>query len=373
MLKHPTAFTEVEALAMLADIPLLGSIKIRLLIEYFGSAQEALAATPEQLIELPGFGPKLIRNWIERQTSSRWKKNFELVQQYNTQLISYTHAKYPKRLLEITDYPMLLYIKGEIRPSDARCLAIVGTRNPTIYGQEMASRFAEELASLGFTIVSGLARGIDTYAHVAALKNGRTLAVIGSGLANIYPRENEALAAEICRCGSLISEFSMSTPPDKQNFPQRNRIVSGMTLGTLLIEAPESSGAMITMDRAFRQKRKTFAIPGRADIDNFRGNHLLIRNGQARLVESAKDVAQEFDSLLSDMQIPQKKSIEIVFDKEEKTLWDQLPNEEVTFDQIVRLSQLPVAKLNVLLMSLYLKKAIKEFPGKTYKRIVLGT
>lgn len=368
-----SGLSEIEALAMLAGIPLLGPIKIRLLIQYFGSPQEALGASAEQLSELPGFGSRLLANWNNYLAKTEWRKNFELAEAHQTQIISYRDGRFPKRLLEITDHPVLLYSKGEIKPSDQYCIAIVGTRQASIYGQEMAHKISEELAALGFTIVSGLARGIDTIAHEAAVRSGRTIAVIGSGLANIYPRENNVLADAICKRGAILSEFAMATPPDRQNFPQRNRIVSGMTLGTVLIEAPLESGAMITMDRAYKQHRKSFAIPGRADQENFRGNHLLIKNGQALLVENANDVAKHFDSFFGSMiACPPKKRALIELDPEEDHLWRLLPDEEAAFDDIFRLTKLPASKLNVLLMSLVLKKAIKEFPGKIYKRSPLG-
>lgn len=367
------SLSEVEALAILTGIPQLGSIKVRLLMEYFGSAQEALVAKPEQLSELPGFSARVLSNWKSYSTSNLWKKNLELARDHKAELVAYTDPRFPKRLLEITDHPVLLYIKGELRPSDQYCLAVVGTRQPCIYGQEMAAALSNELARMGFTIVSGLARGIDTIAHQEALKSGRTIAVIGSGLANIYPKENGGLADAICQRGALISEFAMATPPDRPNFPQRNRIVSGMTLGTILIEAPAASGAMITMDRAYRQNRKTFAIPGRADHDNFRGNHALIKNGQALLVENAEDIAQHFNTFFGSLSPSPQKKMEIELDREEEVLWRLLPAEEASFDEIHRLSKLPTSKLNVLLMSLLLKKAIKEFPGKIYKRSNLGS
>lgn len=366
---HFSALSDVEALAILSSIPQLGSIKIRLLINYFGSPQEALKAEPDQLAELPGFGAKILTNWKNRYNSDTWKKNLDLAHKYQTELVSYTDPRFPKRLLEITDHPVLLYIKGKVKPSDQYSLAIVGTRAPSIYGQEMSSLFGEELARMGFTIVSGLARGVDTLAHRGALKAGRTIAVIGSGLANLYPRENGELAEAIASKGSLISEFSMLTPPDRQNFPQRNRIVSGMTMGTILIEAPIESGAMITMNKAYRQNRKTFAIPGRVE-ENFRGNHFLIKNGRALLVENAEEIARHFNTLFGpiDTLPPIKKEQDIPLDREEEQLCRLIPSEETSFDAIYRLSKLPASKLNVLLMSLVLKKAIKEFPGKIYKK-----
>lgn len=368
-----SALSEVEALAALSHIPQLGSIKIRVLINYFGSPQEALSAEPEQLKELPGFGPRILSGWKSYRNGDCWKKNLDLAQKYQAELVSYTDQRFPKRLLEITDHPVLLYIKGNVKLSDQYSLAVVGTRKPCIYGQEMAAHLSEELARMGFTIVSGLARGVDTLAHQGALKAGRTIAVIGSGLANLYPRENSGLAEEICGRGAVISEFAMSTPPDRQNFPQRNRIVSGMTLGTVLIEAPAESGAMITMNKAHAQNRKTFAIPGRADIESFRGNHALIKNGQALLVENAEDIAGHFNTLfgaIAPSAAPKK--LDVHLDDEEEMLWRLLPQEETPFDEIHRLTKMPASKLNVLLMGLILKKAIKEFPGKIYKKSHIG-
>lgn len=360
---------ELEALIILSTIPYLGSVKIRLLINYYGSALKALEADGNEVSDLPGFGKKIIDGWSSRLRGDKWKRNLELAERHGAQIIPYTSPLFPKRLLEVVDHPILLYVQGEIRKEDQSSIAIVGTRQPSIYGIEMAEKIAYDLASLGFTIVSGLARGIDTAAHRGALKQGRTLAVIGSGLADIYPRENTRLAEEVVNHGALISEFPMDTPPDRQNFPQRNRIVSGMTLGTLLIEAPLKSGAMITMDRAFVQGRKLFAIPGRADWEQFKGNHALIKNGQAYLVENARDVVEHFEKL--NLFTEKKRSLPAkpLLDKDENDLFSTFPLGEFGIDQLQQMTKLPISKLSVLLMSLVLKKAIKEYPGKIYKKI----
>jgi DNA processing protein len=360
---------ELEALIILSSVPLLGSIKIRLLIHYYGSAVKALEASEDEVAELPGFGKKLVEGWRSRFDGEGWRRNLELAERHGAQIIPYTSPLFPKRLLEVADHPVVLYMRGEIRKEDQNGIAIVGTRQPSIYGLEMAEKIAHDLASMGFTIVSGLARGVDTAAHRGALKRGRTVAVIGSGLADIYPRENSQLADEVTHRGLLISEFPMSTPPDRQNFPQRNRIVSGMTLGTLLIEAPLKSGAMITMDRAFSQGRKLFALPGRADWEQFQGNHALIKNGQAYLVENAKDVVGHFENLNL---FPEKKALpsaKPMLEKEEHDLLSMLPQGEVGIDQLQQMTKLTISKLGVLLMSLVLKKAVKEYPGKIYKKV----
>jgi DNA processing protein len=363
---------ELEALIILTSIPHLGSIKIRFLIEYFGSALEALNANPAHIASLPDFGPKILNSWESWNKNNEWRNNIELAERLHANIISYKDPKYPKRLLEIPDHPVLLYIQGHLLPSDQRSIAIVGTRNASIYGKEMAEQFAHELAGAGFTIISGLARGIDTFAHSGALKSGRTIAVIGSGLANIYPQENKQLAESIIAKGALISEFPMNTPPDRQNFPQRNRIVSGMTLATLLIEAPVKSGAMITVDKSIAYNRKIFALPGRVDCEDFRGNHHLIKNGKAQLVENAQDVIAHFNDLFGLAPTNNRVvSPPVSLCEEELFFLRQLPNQEISIDELVQLTKLPVMKVNVMVMSLLLKKVLKEYPGKVYKRQLL--
>lgn len=360
---------ELEALVILASTPLLGSIKIRLLLNRFGSALEVLQVKPSEIADLPGFGPKITSHWGYWTKNFFWKQNLELASKFDTQIIPFTSPSYPKRLLEISDFPILLYVKGKMAKEDQRCIAVVGTRQASIYGNEAAEKISKDLASLGFTVISGLARGIDTSAHKGALEKGRTLAVIGSGLANIYPHENKFLAEKILEKGALISEFPMETPPDRQNFPQRNRIVSGMSMGVVLIEAPLKSGAMITMEKAKAYKRKLFVLPGRAGDENFKGNHTLIKQG-AQLVENANDIANAFDSLFV-FQTEESAGPEhqVFLEKEEKELLHKMPNEELTVDELAEYTKLPIMKLNVLLMSLILKKVIKEYPGKIYKKI----
>ena len=291
--------TELEALAVLTTIPRLGPIKIRLLLQHFGSATQALEASSNEIEKLPSFGENIGSAWKTWRQNRDWRENLDLAAKLGVKLIPYTSASYPKRLLEIADFPVLLYVLGEIKAADLRSLAIVGTRFASEYGLASAQKLGQELAEMGFSIVSGLALGIDTAAHKGALQTGRTIAVIGSGLNHIYPSENADLAKRISERGALISEFPMTTPPERQNFPQRNRIVSGMTLGTVLIEAPLKSGAMITVEKALTQKRRTYALPGRTDQETFKGNHHLIKNGRAALIENAQDVAESFESLFS--------------------------------------------------------------------------
>lgn len=360
--------TDTEALIILCSIPLMGPIRVKCALAHFGSPQAALEAGPREVTAL--FGEKIAATWNQWQASPHVDKNFELMTRFGVRAIPFTSDEYPLSLLELHDHPIVLYVRGEIKPHDCRSIAVIGTRDGCIYGRDMAEKISHELTELGFTVVSGLARGIDTCAHVGALIQGRTLAVIGSGLANLYPRENSKLADQIAEHGAVISEFSMATPPDRQNFPKRNRIVSGLTLGTLLIEAPVKSGAILTMELALRQGKKIFALPGRVDQESFRGNHEWIKRNKAQLIENAVDIANQFDSLLALNQIAKEAPPAILLEPEERELLKLLPSTEVQMEMIAVMTKLPASRLNVLLMGLLLKKAVKEYPGKIYKKCV---
>lgn len=354
---------ETDAFAVLACTPNLGAVKIRLLLQEFGTALNALEASSSVIAKLPGFS-RIAASWEQWRHRVDWQQDLALAKQLGAQLIPFTSPLFPKALLETPDHPALLYVQGQIKPQDQRSIAVVGTRHASIYGNEMALKISQDLASQGFTVISGLARGVDTSAHQGALKSGRTLAVIGSGLADIYPEENRPLARAITERGALISEFRMSTPPDRQNFPQRNRIVSGMSMAILLIEAPIRSGAMITMDKGFSQKRPLFALPGRADNENFRGNHELIRSGKAKLVENAADIISHFDSLFPlpiSQPVPAR---QLHLDPQEQILLKTMEQEEMHIDTLAHLSSLPIHQVQTMLMSLVMKKNSERVPGE---------
>lgn len=360
---------ELDALICLTHIPYLGSIKIRTLIHHYGSALEAIQASPDALAELPGFGPKISQAWQHELKKETWKYQLDLAKKQQVQVIPYTSPHYPRRLLDIVDHPLVLYVKGSLLKEDQRALAVIGTRQASIYGLEMAKKMSTELTLAGFTIISGLARGIDTAAHIGAIEKGRTIAVLGSGLGHIYPKENQRLAEVIAERGALMSEFPFTTPPDRQHFPQRNRIVSGIAEGAVLVEAPKLSGAMNTMEQALSQGRKLFALPGRADQENFQGNHHLIKNRQAELVENVQDILIHFDHLFAPLATKSKTTHRPMLEPEEEKFIRQMPQIEFSIEEMAEKSKLPIAKLNVLLMSLVLKKIIKEYPGKIYKII----
>ena len=362
---------ELEALIVLNRLPRLGSVKIRTLMQTFGSAEALMKAPLQEMASLFGFSLSMIERIKTDLDKKIWLQELELAIQTGTTLIPFTSPKYPKRLLEIPDFPIILYVQGDKDVQDQPCLAIVGTRRASIYGLEIAERLGRELSNQGFTIVSGLARGIDTAAHQGALKGGRTIAVLGSGLCHLYPKENGPLSEAIKQQGAVISEFAMDAPPNRHHFPQRNRVVSGMTLGTLVIEAPLKSGAMLTAERAAAQGRPVFALPGRADHDNYRGNHLLIKENKAHLVETSEDILKFFAAPPSLFAKMSPAGSPLGLEKEEEELLKKMPIQESSIEELERKCPGPIAKLNGLLMSLVLKKMIKEYPGKIYKKLYL--
>lgn len=307
----------------------------------------------------------VLDHFPELKGSFDWEKEWEEVEKKNISLIPYTDPCYPKNLLQLSDFPILLYVQGELKPEDHPAIAIVGTRACSLYGRESAERFAENIASHGTTVISGLARGIDTAAHRGALKSGRTLAVIGSGLSNLYPKENKLLAEAISKNGAIISEYPMKTPPFKSHFPKRNRIVSGLSQAIVLIESPMEGGGMLTMELGARQCKALYVLPGRIDMPSFEGNHAWIKSGKAQLIDRPEDL----HSLLKSKPSFHQKKRSIPLSEEEKKFLSLLPSEEKSIDELVLLTQFPVMKLNVLLTSLVLKKAMKEFPGKIYKKV----
>ena len=281
------------------------------------------------------------------------------------------HSKaYPSNLKNIHRPPEELFIDGDILPSDKSAIAIVGTRRATYYGLSQCEKLAYELGLKGITVISGMARGIDSAAHRGALKAGaRTIAVLGSGLNHIYPPENKKLYKEIVKNGAVVSEFPPDTPPARANFPQRNRIISGMSKGVVVIEAPAKSGALITADYALEQGREVFAMPGNVNSVKSRGTNALIREG-AKLVENADDIIEELRSVMDNSPRSTAYSPQPVpsVSPDEKLIFDILNDEPKSIDEILQDSELPSGKAAEILLKLELKKLIKMLPGKNFVR-----
>jgi len=281
----------------LACVPGVGSLRRRRLLARFGSPEAVFAASAADVATVEGVGPKVAAAIGALARDPAPQAVLELCQRHDVQLLTEQHEDYPAALARIDDPPGLLFVRGRLEPCDALAVAIVGSRHATAYGRRVAWQLANGLARAGYTIVSGLARGIDAAAHRGALDaGGRTIAVLGTGVLHVYPPEHESLAAEVIAHGALVSEAPPRAGPLRGAFPQRNRLVSGLCLGTVVVEAAERSGALITARLAGEQGREVFAVPGAIDCRVARGCHRLIRDG-ARLVESVDDILDELGPL----------------------------------------------------------------------------
>ena len=279
-----------------ALIPAIGPLRLRKLLERFGQPNRILTASTREIASVLGNSVALA---IQQQRNKiDLDRQLHLIERYRVRIITQDDPVYPANLRNIFDPPLVLFLRGEILPQDDFSIAIVGTRIASIYGMNMARKISSQLGQGGFTIISGGAHGIDTAAHQAALGiKARTVAILGCGVDVVYPKENARLFEQIMQRGALISEFPMGTSPLRQNFPRRNRIISGLSVGVVVVEAPKRSGALITASSALEQGREVFCVPGQADSFTMKGSHQLLREG-ATLVESIDDIIQELEPLL---------------------------------------------------------------------------
>lgn len=348
----------------------LGHIRIRNLLKRFREPKKVFSATMSELLEVPNIN-KNIAERIKSFSDTCLEKELSLIKERGLSVITSEDKDYPSNLKLIYDPPPVLYIQGEIEKRDRLAIAIVGTRRCSYYGRKTADLLSYELTSRGFTIVSGMARGIDTASHRGALKaGGRTIAVLGSGLARIYPAENKELAVKIGKSGALISEFPLLTAPDRRNFPQRNRVISGLSLGVVVIEAPDKSGALITADLALEQGREVFAIPGNVDQPASSGTLRLIKQG-AKLVTEGDDVIEELGALINLLPKKKEEKGEKVVSTEglkgeERRIYHLLTTSPQHIDEIIKRSNLSASTAAGLLMTLELKGLLKQLPGKFY-------
>lgn len=360
---------DVTPLLCLVSVPGVGSHKIRNLVGYFGSPEAVLDAGVEKLCEVEGIDEKTAQN-LKRRVDRRFVDNqLSLIQKYEAHVVSYWDSEYPEILKTIYDPPVLLYIKGSILKKNENSMAVVGMRSPSQYGRWAAERFGEDLAGYGIAVVSGMARGIDTYAHRGALKGGgRTIAVLGCGLDVVYPPENRKLYEQIVDSGAVISEFPMTAEPAGVHFPRRNRIISGLSVGTVVVEAGEKSGALITAYMALDQGREVFAVPGSIRSLKSRGTHRLIKEG-AKLVESVEDILSEIPQWKENGEKTGKKRdvLELLSD-EEKRLWEVLSEEPLHIDRIAVEASVTTHEALALLLSMELKNCVKQLSGMMFVR-----
>lgn len=337
------------------------------LLRHFGSAQAILSASPEKIRKVFPNQDSILQTLGKILAEDQVAKAERAAAEMGVTILPYGHPDYPKNLEALVDPPLALYCLGDISYFTEPSLAIVGTRTCTLYGKTSAEDFARMCGQHEIPVVSGLARGIDTAAHIGALEYGSTMAVIGSGLAHIYPKENKSLAERIARNGVVCSEYPLFTPPDRFQFPRRNRLIAALAHAALLIEAPIKSGAMGTLEWGSHLGKPCFALPGRIDAESFQGNHQLIKTGKAKLVENAAEMI----SLLRPGSFGQEKKVHVgvALTPAEEQLLLLFPQNEISFDELAQASQLPVAHLNALLMGLSIKNIIRVHPGKLFKKV----
>ncbi len=354
---------------MLLNTAGVGFLRFEKLRECYPSLKSAIRAGKEKIQMIEGIGPNIAEK-ISCIDERVLIKEEELMKKHNARAISFFDEGYPENLKNIYDPPLILYIKGSLLPQDKLSIALVGSRKASIYGMDICARLSSSLTSMGFTIISGLARGIDSAAHKGALlEHGRTIAVLGSGIGMVYPMENRKLAGEITESGALVSEFPMRMSPLRHHFPMRNRIISGLSLGTVIVEAARKSGALITASYALEQGREVFAVPGKALSSTSSGTHQLIKDG-AKLVDNVGDIIDELNIDIKPK--PEKVTRERAavlregLDDLEKSLYDMVSDEPVHIDDIVKMSSLPASEVFKNLLRLEIKRLVKELPGKNY-------
>ncbi|HEY0368832.1 MAG TPA: DNA-processing protein DprA, partial [Chthoniobacterales bacterium] len=294
------------------------------------------------------------------------------VRDFGAEVITAESPLYPRQLREIHAPPIVLYVWGELNERDQHAIGVIGARRTTHYGTESAKKLAYQLAYAGLTVISGLARGIDTAAHQGALAaKGRTVAVIGSGLMNLYPPENAALAEKIrSGNGAVVSEFSMNVEPDRQTFPMRNRIISGWSHGILVVEAGLNSGALITATQAIDQGRLVYAVPGHINAPSAQGSNRLIQQG-AKLVQDASDILDDLDILLPEAKPAAEAALRPLpeMTDDERRVYEAIRETETSIDDIATNSDLPSASVSSTLLRLELKRLVKQLPGKYFVKL----
>jgi DNA processing protein len=374
---------DIEKWLKLAGADGIGPVTFGKLLNHFGSLEQALGASVGELTKINGVGFQT----AERIASSRDKfdivAELELADKLGIWIINLQDVRYPALLKQIYDPPPVLYVKGTLTERDNLCLAIVGSRRCSFYGSEQSSRFAHILAAAGFTICSGMARGIDSAAHQGALAaGGRTIAIQGCGLQNIFPPENRKLFDDIAESGACISELPLRYEPLAENFPPRNRIIAGLSLGTIVIEAGSNSGALLTAKAALEYNREVMAIPGKIDSPLSRGANRLIKEG-AKLVDGIEDVMDALgyvgsrlsehvgstvDAIAGRVEMPLFDIKQLNLNTYEKSVYDCLNKDPLHIEQIITELTLPAGSVNAAVVSLRLKGLIKQLPGNLFVR-----
>ena len=341
----------------------IGAVRMQALIQHFGDLSIAWNAAPAELSEA-GLGLKVIERVMQAREKVDLDKLWKKIESQNIHILTWEDEAYPQRLKEIDQPPPVLYIRGEYLPDDLFAVSIVGTRRVTQYGRQITEEISAFLAANGITVISGLARGVDAIAHQSALKaGGRTIAVLGSGVDKIYPPEHRALAEQMLERGAIISDYAPGTPPDASNFPPRNRIISGLSLAVVVVEAGETSGALITAEFAAEQGREIFAVPGSILAPQSKGTNKLIQNGALPLL-SMNDLMQALDLTRVGEHKAARKIIPA--DETEARLMSVLGAEPLHVDEIRNQTELPIEKVSATLALMELKGMVRQVGGMNY-------
>lgn len=362
-----------EALIALNLIENVGPVRLRHLLDHLGDPVAILQAGAARLQRIPGIGPETAEAIAAWESTTDLAGEVRRIEQFGCAVITLLEPEYPALLREIYDPPIVLYVRGRLSASDRNAMAIVGSRQTTSYGQDVARRLGYQLAHLGVTVVSGGARGIDTAAHRGTLAaKGRTICVLGTGPNRVFPPENAELFDRIAEHGAVITQFPFDRPADKQSFPIRNRIVAGMTLGTVVVEANLASGAMITAKFAADYNRQVFAVPGRIDSPRSKGCHDLLKKG-AKLCEGPEDILGEFEYLFPPSSRPASPAETgvvpaLALSETEARVLECLGAEPQSIDQLIRRTSLPPAVISVTLLGLEMKRLVTQWPGKQFTR-----
>ena len=361
--------TRKEAFIALNMVPHLGPVHLRRLLDIFGSPDRVLAAGRNELQQVEGLNPALIDSLVSWESVVNLQQELVHVQEFGATVLTLDDTEYPALLRQIHDPPTVLYIWGKLESRDHHAIGVVGSRRTSHYGLECAKKLSYQIAYSGLTVISGLARGIDTAAHQGALAaKGRTVAVLGTGLLHLYPAENRALAEKIASCGAVVTEFSMETTPDRQTFPMRNRIISGWGFGLLVVEAGVNSGALISASQAADQGRNLYAIPGPIDRPTSHGTNRLIQQG-AKLVMSVDDILEDVHALFPKAPaLSPSKPLDLEGDL--LKVYESIGSQETSIDEIIQSSGLGAGSTTAALLQLEMRRLVKQLPGKYFVKLL---
>ncbi|MCP4666478.1 MAG: DNA-protecting protein DprA [Deltaproteobacteria bacterium] len=353
-------------------VPGLGHAVLRVLLENFGGPEAVFEAGVSELVEVGGVREEIARKIVGKEFSSDPEKELSKVEKAGARIVTYLDPSYPKLLKEIHHPPVLLYVKGKDIPSNQTLIAVVGSRIATHYGLRAAENIGKGLAQRRVGVVSGLAKGIDSAAHRGCLRGkGFTIAVMGTGIDRVYPPGNKRLLDRVAESGAVITEFPMGSPPEPKNFPIRNRIISGLSRGVVVVEATKQSGSLITASLALEQGREVFAVPGSIDSFKSRGSHFLIKEG-AKLIENADDILDEFGFHRGVAQersgLRESAEAHLEMDGLQKKLYDIICDYPIHIDQIVRKGDMDAGEVSSILMEMELKGLVRQLPGKMFVR-----